>query len=132
MTDHSYHTTKGLRDEPPSTLAASPPSSGGHDDAADRAIAGVADDGNPRHPGDMAAQLELALDNVEAVLTGADMTPANVVRLNAYTTDIDELFTLFPRITDRFGAENRFATSVLGVARLPAQLLVMLEATALD
>jgi enamine deaminase RidA (YjgF/YER057c/UK114 family) len=80
----------------------------------------------------MAAQLELALDNIEAVLTGADMTPANVVRLNAYTTDIDELFKLFQRITDRFGADNRFATSVLGVAQLPAQLLLMLEATAVD
>jgi enamine deaminase RidA (YjgF/YER057c/UK114 family) len=40
----------------------------------------------------MAKQLELALDNLEAVLAGADMTLANVVRLNAYTTDVDELF----------------------------------------
>jgi enamine deaminase RidA (YjgF/YER057c/UK114 family) len=87
-------------------------------------------DGIPQHPGDMGAQLDLALDNVEAILASADMTPANVVRLNAYTTDVDELFKLFPRITDRFGADNRFATSVLGVAHLPAQLLVMLEATA--
>jgi enamine deaminase RidA (YjgF/YER057c/UK114 family) len=92
----------------------------------------VDDDGTPQHPGDMAAQLELALDNLEAILSGADMAPANVVRLNAYTTDIDELFKLFPRIADRFGGENRFATSVVGVAALPAQLLVMLEATALD
>jgi enamine deaminase RidA (YjgF/YER057c/UK114 family) len=89
-------------------------------------------DGNPQHPGDMAAQLELALDNLETVLATADMTPANIVRLNAYTTDVDELFKLFPRITDRFGIDNRFATSVLGVAGLPAQLLVMLEATAVD
>jgi enamine deaminase RidA (YjgF/YER057c/UK114 family) len=92
----------------------------------------VDDEGTPQHPGDMAAQLELALDNIEAILTSADMTPANVVRLNAYTTDIDELFKLFPRISERLGADNRFATSVLGVAQLPAQLLVMLEATAVD
>jgi hypothetical protein len=39
------------------------------------------------------------------------------------------VFKLFPRVTDRFG-DSRFATSVLGVAQLPAQLLVMLEATA--
>jgi enamine deaminase RidA (YjgF/YER057c/UK114 family) len=88
-------------------------------------------DGNPQHPGDMAAQLELALDNVEAVLVGADMTLANIVRLNAYTTDVDELFKLFPNITERFG-DSRYATTVLGVAHLPAQLLVMLEATAVD
>jgi enamine deaminase RidA (YjgF/YER057c/UK114 family) len=88
-------------------------------------------EGTPRHPGDMAAQLELALDNLEAVLAGADMTVADVVRLNCYTTDVDELFKLFPRITDRFG-DSRYATTVLGVAQLPAQLLVMLEATAVD
>jgi enamine deaminase RidA (YjgF/YER057c/UK114 family) len=87
-------------------------------------------DGTPQHPGDMAAQLEMALDHLDAILDAADMTPANVVRLNAYTTDIDELFKLFPRITDRFGADNRYATTVLGVAQLPAQLMVMLEATA--
>jgi enamine deaminase RidA (YjgF/YER057c/UK114 family) len=90
-------------------------------------------DGNPQHPGDMAAQLELALDNLEAVVAAADMTLANVVRLNAYTIDVDELFKHFPRITDRFGnSDGRFATTVLGVAQLPAQLLVMLEATAVD
>jgi enamine deaminase RidA (YjgF/YER057c/UK114 family) len=88
-------------------------------------------DGRPQHPGDMAAQLELALDNLEAVLAAADMTLANVVRLNAYTTDVDELFKLFPSVTERFG-DSRYATSVLGVAQLPAQLLVMLEATAVD
>jgi enamine deaminase RidA (YjgF/YER057c/UK114 family) len=89
-------------------------------------------EGNPQHPGDMAAQLELALDNLEAVLAAAKMTLADVVRLNVYTTDVDELFKLFPRLTARFG-NSRFATTVLGVAQLPApQLLVLLEATAVD
>jgi enamine deaminase RidA (YjgF/YER057c/UK114 family) len=89
-------------------------------------------DGNPQHPGDMAAQLELAVDNLEAVLAAADMTLANVVRLNAYTTDMDELLKHFPSLTARFES-NRFATSLLGVTQLPAaQLLVMLEATAVD
>jgi enamine deaminase RidA (YjgF/YER057c/UK114 family) len=91
-------------------------------------------DGNPQHPGDMAAQLELAVDNLEAVLAAADMTLANVVRLNAYTTDFDELLKHWATLTDRFGnSEGGFATSLLGVTQLPApQLLVMLEATALD
>jgi enamine deaminase RidA (YjgF/YER057c/UK114 family) len=88
-------------------------------------------DGQPQHPGDMAAQLELALDNLEAVVTAAEMSLANVVRLNAYTTDVDELFKLFPRITERFG-DSRYATSVVGVAHLPARFHVMLEATAVD
>jgi enamine deaminase RidA (YjgF/YER057c/UK114 family) len=87
--------------------------------------------GAAQHAGDMAAQLELSLDNLDAVLAAADMTLANVVRLNMYTTDIDELFKNNAVITERFG-ESRYATSVLGVARLPGQFLVMLEATAVD
>ena len=91
-------------------------------------------DGNPQHPGDMAAQLELALDNLQAVLAAADMGLANIVRLNVYTTDVDELFKHWARLPDRFGnSDGRFVTSVLGVTRLAApQLLVLLEATALD
>ena len=89
-------------------------------------------DGKPQHPGDMAAQLGLALDNLETIVAAGDMTLANVVRLNVYTTDVDELVNQhFPRITDRFG-DSRYATSVLGVAHLPAKFLVMLEATAVD
>jgi enamine deaminase RidA (YjgF/YER057c/UK114 family) len=89
-------------------------------------------DGSPQHPGDMAAQVELALDNLEAVLAGAGMTLADVVRLNAYTTDMDELLKHFGRVAERFGG-SRFASTLLGVAQLPAPgLLVMLEATAVD
>ena len=87
--------------------------------------------GSPQHPGDMAKQLELALDNLEAITTAADMSLANIVRLNVYATDIDEVIKHFPTITERFG-DSRYATSVLGVASLPAQFLVMLEATAVD
>src|SRR5947207_13389965 len=73
-------------------------------------------DGKPQHPGDMAAQLEIALDNLQAIVAAADMTLANIVRLNIYTTDVDELIgEHFPRINDRFG-RSRYATSVLGVA----------------
>jgi enamine deaminase RidA (YjgF/YER057c/UK114 family) len=91
-------------------------------------------DGNAQHPGDMAAQLGLALDNLEAVLAGADMTLADVVRLNAYTTDIDSLLQHFTVVTERFGdTGQRFASTVLGVASLASpQLIVALEATAVD
>jgi enamine deaminase RidA (YjgF/YER057c/UK114 family) len=90
--------------------------------------------GNPQHPGDMAAQLELALDNLEAVLAGGKMTLANVVRLNVYTTDFDALLKNWGSIAKRFGkSEGRFVTSLLGVSRLfTPQLLVLLEATAVD
>ena len=89
--------------------------------------------GNAQHPGDMAAQLGLALDNLEEVLAGADMTLANVVRLNFYTIDLDGLLQHFPVVNERFeGTGVRFATTVLGVARLFPQQLVALEATAMD
>ena len=89
-------------------------------------------DGSALHPGDMAAQLGVALDNLEAVLAGADMTLANVVRLNVYTTNVDTLVQHFPVLTDRFEGK-RFATTVLGVASLAGpELLVALEATAMD
>jgi len=91
----------------------------------------VDSDGNSQHPGDMAAQLALALDNLESVLAAAGMTLANVVRLTVYTTDMGELFKHWTGLTDRF--TTRFATSLLGVTELPApQLMVMLEATAVD
>ena len=69
---------------------------------------------------------------MEAILAGADMTLANVVReLDVYTTTLDEPFTHWTRFPDRFGnSDDRFATPVLGITRLPAQLLVMLETTA--
>ncbi len=90
--------------------------------------------GDPQHEGDMAAQLEMSVDNLEAILTAAGMSLANVVRLNAYTTDFDELLKNWATLTGRFeNTDGGFATTLLGVSRLPAPgLLVMLEATAVD
>jgi enamine deaminase RidA (YjgF/YER057c/UK114 family) len=89
-------------------------------------------DGNPQHPGDMAAQLELALDNLETVLTRAGMTVANLIRLNIYTTDVDALLEHLSVLSGRLDGA-RYASTLLGVARLAApDLLVELEATAAD
>jgi enamine deaminase RidA (YjgF/YER057c/UK114 family) len=89
-------------------------------------------DGKPEHDGDMAAQLAQALDNVESVLAAAGMTLSDVVRLNVYTTDVDELFPHYGVLASRLGAAGAApATTMLGVTRLaiPGQL-VELEATA--
>jgi enamine deaminase RidA (YjgF/YER057c/UK114 family) len=89
-------------------------------------------DGNSQHPGDFAAQLRQSLDNLETVLAGAEMTLADVVRLNFYTTDVDTLIRNFSLVIERFDG-NRFATTVLGVSSLAGpELLVALEATAMD
>lgn len=91
-------------------------------------------DGKPQHDGDMAGQLALSLANLEAVLGGAGMSLANVVRLNVYTTDVDALFPHYGVLAGRLGAAGVApATTMLGVTRLavPGQL-IELEATAAD
>ncbi|WP_337759835.1 RidA family protein [Kribbella shirazensis] len=89
-------------------------------------------DGKPEHEGDLPAQLALSVDNLEAVLTEAGMSLANLVRLNVYTTDVDQLFPHYGVLAARLGAAGIApATTMLGVTRLavPGQL-VELEATA--
>ncbi len=89
-------------------------------------------EGTPQHPGDMAAQVSLALDNLEAVLAEAGMSLSDVVRLNTYTTDIDAMFEHYRLIAERFGAAGvQPPGSLLGVSRLAfPELMVELEATA--
>jgi enamine deaminase RidA (YjgF/YER057c/UK114 family) len=91
-------------------------------------------DGKPEHDEDVAAQLALSLDNLEAVLGEAGMTLANLVRLNVYTTDVDGLFPHYGVLAARLGAAGVApATTMLGVTRLaiPGQL-VELEGTAVS
>ena len=90
-------------------------------------------DGTPQHPGDMAAQIALALDNLEAVLAGAGMSLANVVRLNMYTTDVDAFIEHAALLGDRTSAAGVMPPGCLiGVARLAfPELMVELEATAM-
>ncbi|WP_426500362.1 RidA family protein [Streptomyces sp. D54] len=92
----------------------------------------TSDDGKPRHDGDMAAQLTLSVDNLEAVLSGAGMSLANLVRLNVYTTDVDLLFQHYGALAGRLGAAGAApASTLLGVTRLAVPgLLVELEGTA--
>jgi enamine deaminase RidA (YjgF/YER057c/UK114 family) len=89
-------------------------------------------DGRPVHPGDMAAQLGQALDNLETVLRQAGFTLADVVRLNYYTTDVDACLGALGTVGPRLGAAGcRAAGTLLGVTRLAfPELLIELEATA--
>lgn len=89
-------------------------------------------DGKPLHDGDMAAQLALSTDNLEAVLGEAGMSLANLVRLNVYTTDVDLLLRHYGVLAARLGTTGVAPTStMLGVTRLaiPGQM-VELEGTA--
>jgi enamine deaminase RidA (YjgF/YER057c/UK114 family) len=89
--------------------------------------------GAPVHVGDMGGQIKQALDNLEAVLAGANMTLGNVVRLNYYTTDVDTMMQEYPGMVARLeGAGCCPASTLLGVARLAfPELLVEIEATAM-
>ncbi|MFI6316952.1 RidA family protein [Nonomuraea sp. NPDC050556] len=89
-------------------------------------------EGKPEHIDDMAGQLALSLDNLEAVLAEADMSLANLVRLNVYTTDVDRLFEHYGVLAARLGAAGVApSTTMLGVTRLAIPvLMVELEGTA--
>ena len=71
-------------------------------------------------------------DALEAVLAAADMSLANLVRLNVYTTDVDALFPHYGVLAGKLGAAGVApTTTMLGVTRLaiPGQM-VELEGTA--
>jgi enamine deaminase RidA (YjgF/YER057c/UK114 family) len=91
-------------------------------------------DGKPEHAGDMAAQLALSLDNLEAVLGEAGMSLGNLVRLTVYTVDVDRLFPHYGVLAARLGAAGAApATTMLGVSRLALpELMVELEGTAVS
>lgn len=88
--------------------------------------------GNPQHPGDMRGQIGLALDNLEAVLAGADMTLRNVIRLGVFATDVDEALKNFDLLGMRFGPlQCAPPMTLLGVTRLAIPgLMFEIEATA--
>jgi enamine deaminase RidA (YjgF/YER057c/UK114 family) len=94
--------------------------------------AAMSGDGAPLHAGDMAAQLALSLDNLEATLAAAGMSLANLVRLNVYATDVDLLFQHYGVLASRLGAAGAApTTTMLGVTRLALPLLMVeLEGTA--
>jgi enamine deaminase RidA (YjgF/YER057c/UK114 family) len=86
--------------------------------------------GKPQFAGDLGSQLGLALDNLKAVLDGAGMTLANVVRLNIFTTDVDAFLAQLGVLHARLQGAAPPGT-LLGVARLTyPELMVEIEATA--
>ncbi|MES0871584.1 RidA family protein [Pseudovibrio sp. SCP19] len=91
-------------------------------------------EGNPQHPGDMRSQIALALDNLEAVLSAADMGLANITQLRIYATDVDEAMKHFDLLGARFGpVQAAPPMTLLGVTRLAIPpLMFEIEATAAD
>jgi enamine deaminase RidA (YjgF/YER057c/UK114 family) len=96
----------------------------------------IDEEGNAVHAGDMRAQINQSLTNLETVLENAGFELSDVVRLNYYTTDVEGFFEAFwggdePLVTRLAEAGCRPASTLLGVARLAfPELLVEIEATA--
>ena len=90
----------------------------------------VDENGAVMHAGDMAAQINQALDNLEAVLAEAGLAPDNIVKLTIYVTDMDAAFSAFPSVGARI-AGYKSAQTLIGVSRLAFPgLMVEIEATA--
>ena len=93
----------------------------------------VGDDGNPVHVGDMAGQINKALENLETVFKGAGFSLSDAVRINYYVTDVDAFLEAYEAdiLTRLVQSGCRPAVTLLGVARLfLPELLVEIEATA--
>ena len=91
-------------------------------------------EGNPLHPKNMRNQILLSLDNLETVLSAANMDLTNIIRLSIYTTDVDEAMKHFDVLGSRFGPVAATPPmTLLGVTRLAIpELMFEIEATAAD
>jgi enamine deaminase RidA (YjgF/YER057c/UK114 family) len=85
------------------------------------------------HEDDPAAQLALALANVEAVLAAAGMEPADLAQLRVYTTDMAATLGVWDTLAERFGEVGASPpTTLVGVAELPVRgMTVSIEAIAI-
>jgi enamine deaminase RidA (YjgF/YER057c/UK114 family) len=92
---------------------------------------GIAADGSPPTTSDMGEQVKKAFENLGVVLQAADLASSDVVRVNYYTTDVDELIAILGPLASEFFGETLPASTLLGVARLAfPQLKIEIEATA--
>jgi enamine deaminase RidA (YjgF/YER057c/UK114 family) len=82
--------------------------------------------------GDVAGQIDAAMDNLETVLRAAGLTLADVVRLTIFTTDLDAFLAAYGTFAGRLAAGGCVpASSLIGVSRLAIPgMAVELEATA--
>jgi enamine deaminase RidA (YjgF/YER057c/UK114 family) len=92
---------------------------------------GIGDDGSPPTTDDMGEQVEKAFENLGTVLHAVGLDASDVVKVNYYTTDVDELIAVLRPLASQFFGDNLPASTLLGVARLAfPQLKIEIEATA--
>ena len=91
------------------------------------------DEGEPLYPGDMAKQMQHALDSIQEILELGGMTFADVVHLSFYVTstaDALEAYPVYMEFAKAHGVEP--TQSMIGVNELVAPgLVIEIEATAM-
>lgn len=88
-------------------------------------------DGSPPASDDMGEQVRMAFRNLGEVLSAAGYRTTDVVRINYYTTDVDELLPVLHSGAHEFFGDNLPASTLLGVSRLAyPQLKIEIEAIA--
>ncbi len=79
----------------------------------------------------MTEQVKKAFENLGVVLQAAGFVSTDVLRVNHYTTDVDELIAVLGRLAAEFFGQTLPASTLLGVSRLAfPQLKIEIEATA--
>ena len=92
---------------------------------------GIEEDGSPPSSSNMGDQVTKAFENLGVVLQAAGLGASDVVKVNYYTTDVDELVTVLGPLASEFFGGNLPASTLLGVTRLAfPQLKIEIEATA--
>ena len=87
-------------------------------------------DGNLVGGDDTAAQFDQVLRNLAAILEAAGATPADVVKVNVYLTEVDDRPLINPA-RQRFFGDTRPASTLVGVKELPVPgMKVEMEAVA--
>ena len=80
--------------------------------------------------GDVAAQTEQVLVNLQAVLTAGGSSLANVIKCTCFLKDMGD-FSTMNEVYGRFFESEPPARSAVEVARLPKDVLIEIEAVAL-
>jgi len=89
-------------------------------------------EGAPLHPGNLVAQFRTAWGELLKALESADMTPANLVRLNIYTVDTAAFMEAAEQIIPIYAESGaQLCATLLGVNALyHPDILVEIEGTA--
>jgi enamine deaminase RidA (YjgF/YER057c/UK114 family) len=75
-------------------------------------------DGSLPASSDMGEQVQVALNNLVALLAAWDMTPANIVRSTIYTADVDAIIGVLAPAAQRIFGSSLPASTLIGVSRL--------------